>query len=86
LRFVRASTAALAGTAVLTITTTNLAGSLQWIVGNAMAAGGTQIDLEEEFQPNPLKSSVSNTNTTIVFPNPGAAVQWSCTAYYYAAP
>lgn len=78
----RNATAALAGTATLVITTTNLPGSLAWSVGNAMAAGGTQIDIQMSF-PNPLKSSVANTNTTIVMPAPGAAVLWRATATYY---
>jgi len=78
----RNATAALAGTATLVITTTNLPGSLAWSVGNAMAAGGTQIDVSRDFA-NPLKSSVANTNTTIVMPAPGAAVLWRANAYYY---
>ncbi len=78
----RNATAALAGTATLVITTTNLPGSLAWSVGNAMAAGGTQVDIQMSF-PNPLKSSAANTNTTIVMPAPGAAVLWRATATYY---
>jgi hypothetical protein len=78
----RNATAALAGTATLVITTTNLPGSLAWSVGNAMAAGGTQIDIQMNFS-SPLKSSVANTATTIVMPAPGAAVLWRCTATYY---
>ena len=78
----RNATAALAGTATLVITTTNLPGSLAWSVGNAMAAGGTQVDIQMSFS-NPLKSSVANTATTIVMPVPGAAVLWRCTATYY---
>lgn len=80
----RNATAALAGTATLVITTTNLPGSLAWSVGNAMSAGGTQIDVRMAF-PSPLKSSVANTATTIVTPAPGAAVLWRVTAFYYTA-
>jgi len=78
----RNATAALAGTATLVITTTNLSGSLAWSVGNAMAAGGTQIDVNRSFD-NPLKSSVANTATTIVCPVPGAAVLWRVNVFYY---
>lgn len=81
LDFMRNATAALAGSATLAITTTNLPGSLQWEVGNAMIAGGTQTDLSATLVP-PLKSAVAGTATTIVFPQPGAAVLWNCTAHY----
>jgi len=81
LDFMRNATAALAGSATLQITTTNLPGSLQWLVGNAMIAGGTQIDLSAAYVP-PMKSSVAGTATTIIFPSAGAAVLWNCTAHY----
>jgi len=81
----RNATAALAGTATLVITTTNLPGTLAWSVGNAMAAGGTQIDVNISFA-NPLKCSVANTNTTIVMPAPGAAVLWRGNCHYYVGP
>jgi hypothetical protein len=81
----RNATAALAGTATLVITTTNLPGTLAWSVGNAMAAGGTQIDVNRDFT-QPLQSSAQNTATTIVAPAPGAAVLWRINAYYYLAP
>lgn len=78
----RNATAALAGTATLVITTTNLPGALAWSVGNAMAAGGTQIDISRDFSV-PLKSSVDNTATTIICPAPGAAVLWCANVFYY---
>lgn len=81
----RNATAALAGTATLVVTSTNLPGSLAWSMGNAMAAGGTQIDVNRVFS-NPLQASAQNTATTIVAPAPGAAVLWRITAYYYVAP
>lgn len=81
----RNATAALAGSATLVITTTNLPGSLAWSVGNAMAAGGTQIDVNRDF-PQPLQASAQNTATTIVAPIPGLAVLWRINAYYYVAP
>ena len=79
----RTATAALAGTATLVITSTNLPGSWAHSVGNAMIAGGTQTDLNLQLTGNPLKSSVANTATTIVCPVPGAAVLWRVTATYY---
>lgn len=82
LQLCRNATAALAGTATLVITSTNLPGSPAWSVGNAMAAGGTQQDLV--YAPTtPLKSSVANTATTIVMPVPGAAVLWRGNCTYY---
>jgi hypothetical protein len=82
LQIYRNATAALAGTATLVITSTNLPGSLAWSVGNAMVAGGTQPDLV--FEPSsPLKSSVANTATTIVMPAAGAAVLWRANVTYY---
>jgi hypothetical protein len=80
----RSATAALAGTASLSITTTNL-GSLGWKVGNAMAAGGTQTDLELEW-PLGYAAGAQDTATTIVLPAPGAAVLWSLTVTYFFAP
>lgn len=85
LRIGRTSTAALAGTATLVITSTNLPGTWAFSVGNAMIAGGTQIDLQEAF-PSPLKSSVANVATTIVCPVPGAAVLWRLLVHYYVGP
>ena len=73
LQIVRNATAALAGTATLIHTSTNLVGSPAWSVGNAMAAGGTAVDVDINFS-SPLKSSVAATNTTIVAPAAGAAV------------
>jgi len=78
----RNATAALAGTATLVITTTNLPGSLAWSVGNAMAAGGTQIDVNKDYT-SPIKSSVAGAASTIVMPVPGAAVLWRANVCYY---
>ena len=84
IEIMRTATAALAGTATLVVTTTNIAGGVAWSVGNAMAAGGSSKDVT--LQPaNPIKSSVVNTATTIVMPLPGAAVLWRANVYYYTA-
>jgi len=78
----RNATAALAGTATLIITTTNLPGTPAWSNGNAMIAGGTVEDID--MQPShPLKSLVANTNTTIVMPAAGAAVLNRGNCSYY---
>lgn len=78
----RNATAALAGTATIIHTTTNMTGSPAWSVGNAMAAGGTQVDVNEQY-PSPIKCSVANTNTTIVAAAGGAAVLGRVNVGYY---
>lgn len=78
----RNATAALAGTATLVITSTNLPSNPAWSVGNAMIAGGSQLDLN--YTPTtPLKSAVADTATTIVMPAPGAAVLWRANVSLY---
>lgn len=69
----RNATAALAGSATIIHTTTNLPGSPAWSVGNNMVAGGTEKDVNIDFAL-PLKSSVAATNTTVVCAAGGAAV------------
>jgi hypothetical protein len=79
---VRNATAALAGTLTLVHTSTNLPGNPAWSVGNAMAAGGTQVDVE--YEPcQPLKSSVANTATTITAVAGGAGVLARVNVSYY---
>jgi len=78
----RNATAALAGTATLIITSTNLPGTPAWSNGNAMVAGGTVEDIN--MQPSsPLKSLLANTATTIVMPAPGLAVLNRGNCSYY---
>jgi hypothetical protein len=84
IRIVRVATAALAGGAILAITTTNLTGAPGWRVGNAMVAGGTQIDMDIEFV-HPIKAAVANTAVTIVGAAPGAAVSWDIQFSYFAS-
>lgn len=81
----RNATAALAGTATLIITSTNLPGNPAWSNGNAMIAGGTVEDIDLQTS-QPIKSLVANTATTIVIPAAGAAVlnRGNC-AYYVGA-
>jgi hypothetical protein len=81
----RNATAALAGTATLIVTSTNLPGTPAWSNGNAMVAGGDHVDVFINGS-NPLKSLVANTATTIVMPAAGAAVlnRGNC-SYYVGA-
>ena len=82
----RNATAALAGTATIIHTTTNLPGSPAWSVGNAMAAGGTQIDVVLDLAAAPLRSSVAGTATTVVAAAGGLAVLGRVNVGYYLAP
>lgn len=78
----RNATAAVAGSATLIHTSTNLPGDPAWSVGNAIAAGGTEKDVR--YEPcRPLKSSVANTATTIVAPAAGAACLTRINVSYY---
>lgn len=85
IEIVRVATAAVAGTAILGYTSTNLPGTWARSAGNAIAAGGTVKDVDEVLE-NPIKSSAVNTATTIVAPAAGAACQVRITIYYYVAP
>jgi len=78
----RNATAALAGTATLIHTTTNLPGSPAWSVGNAMIAGGTEKDVWIDFA-SPLKSSTANTATTVVAVAAGLAVLGRVNVSYF---
>lgn len=80
----RNATAVLAGTATLIHTSTNLPGSPAWSVGNAMVAGGTQLDMV--YSPaTPLRSAVANTATTLVMAAGGAAVLNRINVSYFTA-
>lgn len=70
-RVTRTCTTAIAGTAALTVTSTNLPGALAWTMGNACPVGSTNNDVVETWAA-PLKSSTVNTATTIVCPAIGA--------------
>ena len=75
------ATALVIGTGALTITTTNLSGSPQWQLGNAMAVGQIEKDIEIVFA-NCLRSQSAGTATTFVFPAPGTNVTWNATVWY----
>jgi len=77
------SAAAITGTALLAITTTNFPGALAFSSGNALAVGEDKTDEDLNFTGNPLKSSVANTATTIVMPAGGVGVQYRASVTYY---
>lgn len=82
IHLMRNATAAVVGSATLIHTSTNLPGSPAWSVGNAIAVGGTQLDLD--YKPTtPLKSLVANTNTTIVMAAGGVGVLNRINVSYY---
>jgi hypothetical protein len=74
---------AASGTPLL-VTTTNLPGSLVFTFGQPLGVVGV---CESRIMPipNPLKSSVANTNTTIVGPATTGII-WRITAHYFTAP
>ena len=82
LQVYRATNAAEATGAVLTITSTNLPGTPSWLVGLAVVAGNTVKDIDMTFDP-PLESLVAGTAVTIVCPDPGTTPQWNSRAFYY---
>ena len=82
IHLMRNATAVLLGSATLIHTSTNLPGNPAWSVGNVMAAGGTQLDLD--YSPTtPLKSFAANVATTIVMPAAGLAVLNRANVSYY---
>lgn len=82
IHMMRNATAVVLGTATLIHTSTNLPGSPAWSVGNAMAAGGTQLDVDYTAT-TPLKSLLANTATTVVMAAGGAAVLNRVNVSYY---
>jgi hypothetical protein len=81
----RYCTTAIAASAVLTTTTTNLPGSLAFSAGNTCALGMVYSDFVMTFA-SPLKSSAVNVATTLVAPSAGSAGYYRLTVFYYAAP
>lgn len=81
-----ACSVAVAGSAIETLTTTNLPGSMAWTRGNALAIGATSRDVE--YTPTvPLKSLAANTATTVVCPANAAATTTSrINVTYYVGP
>ena len=84
IRATRSTPDAVTGNTVLDITSTNLPDGISWRVGNALAAGETALEIGEVYW-TPMVSSVDNTATTIVFPDPDAAgttAVWSVAVHY----
>jgi hypothetical protein len=87
IQITRTCTSAVAGSAVLTVTTTNLPGSLAWTAGNACGVGTTNQDVGLlALDTRPLKSSVVNTATTIVAPAAGATAIYRINVLYFTGP
>lgn len=78
---VNGTASAVAWSAILNITTTNLPSTPGRSVSNAAAARSNVTDWELNF-PIPLRSSTANTNTTVVMPAWWLWVQWRATAIY----
>jgi len=73
-----------ASTTPLVVTTTNLPGSLAFTFGQPLGTVGTT-DTDIFVPEAPLKSSVSNTSTTIVCPATTGII-WRVNVFYFAAP
>jgi hypothetical protein len=82
----RTCTSAITGSATLSYTTTNLPGSMSWLIGNACLIGSTNIDVSQQFNLAPIKSSVAGTATTITVPSAGAAGFTRINVWYYTGP
>lgn len=65
------------------VTTTNLPGSIAWTFPTAGAQGVVAL-IDETFNAAPIKSSVSNTATTIVCPAFTGAI-WRVIVNYFSA-
>ena len=79
---INGTAAAVAGTALLSVTTTNLSGSPAYSSGNALAVGESKVDYVADFS-HPLISNTANTNTTIVSPAGGLGIQYRINVSYY---
>ena len=69
---------------IVSITSTNLPGSLAWSTGNAIAIDAQEVDVRLALN-SPIKSSAVNAATTIVMPAPGTGVTWRANVIYYTA-
>jgi hypothetical protein len=82
----RVATAALAGGALLTVTTTNLPGNPTWRTGAQASITVSTFDaglLIDQTFAHPLRATAANTAVTFVGPAAGAAVSWHMTAFWY---
>ena len=85
IRLGRTATAALAGSAVVNVTSTNISdgagNTVTWRVGNLMVAGGTTTDVNMTF-PEPLYGDAPGVAITIIMADPGDAVLWDAEVAY----
>ncbi len=86
IEIIRYATAIITGSSTPNVvTTTNLPGSLAWTCSTAGAAGTITDRYIEDYAGAPLKSSVANTNTTVVGPGTSNVI-WRINVHYYTAP
>jgi uncharacterized membrane protein len=79
---VNGTVTAVAASALLAITTTNLPANYGWNISNALAAWTHEKVVDVAFD-NALVSTAVNAATTIVMPAPGAGVQWRAQVHYF---
>ena len=79
---VNGTAAAVAGSAILAITNTNLPANYGWNVANGIAAWAHEKLVDISFDA-PLVSTTAGWATTIVMPAGGAGVQWRAQAHYF---
>lgn len=89
IRITTVCTTAIAGTATLSVTTTNINAvsggpTASWLFGNLCNVGQTHLQIDLPLADAPLKSAVVNTATTIVCPAIGATGVCSITATSYS--
>lgn len=82
-RIFHSCTTAVAGTALLSITSTNL--PFTWSDGNACAVGTDNVPINFAFS-TPVKSTAAATQSTIVCPAHGAAAICEINVTYFVAP
>jgi uncharacterized membrane protein len=82
-RIFHSCTAAVVGTALLSITSTNL--PFTWSDGNACAVGSDNVPINFSFSV-PVKSTAAATQSTIVCPAHGAAAICEINVIYFIGP
>lgn len=78
------ATAAIVGSAVVAVSTTNLPGTMAWTCGNASPVGQKVQDVLC-VPAKPIKSSVANTATTVVAASFGATAVAKINVHYFTA-
>ena len=76
---------AAAAATLITVTTTNIGGTLSWSYGSPVTTVGSTDSTVSVIFSSPLKATTAATASTIVAPAT-TGVQWMLKAYYYQAP